>query len=55
MTNDAYTLAQVCLPELRVMASRHSYVHDGALRNFKVSIIQPGIYSPAQPSKWNCI
>ncbi|CEL59229.1 hypothetical protein RSOLAG1IB_03162 [Rhizoctonia solani AG-1 IB] len=35
MTNDAYTLAQVCLPELRVMASRHSYVHDGALRNFK--------------------
>ncbi|CUA77178.1 hypothetical protein RSOLAG22IIIB_06552 [Rhizoctonia solani] len=33
--NDAYTLAQLYLPELRVMASRHSYVHKGPLKNFK--------------------
>ncbi|CAE6422376.1 unnamed protein product [Rhizoctonia solani] len=37
MTNDAYTLAQLYLPELRVMASRHSYVHKGPLKSSKVS------------------
>ncbi|KAF8743090.1 hypothetical protein RHS02_03234, partial [Rhizoctonia solani] len=35
MTDHAYTLAQLYLPELRVMSSRHSYVHDETLRNFK--------------------
>ncbi|CAE6384950.1 unnamed protein product [Rhizoctonia solani] len=35
ITNDAYTLAQLYLRELRVMASRHSYVHEGTLRNPK--------------------
>ncbi|EUC56228.1 translocation protein sec63, putative [Rhizoctonia solani AG-3 Rhs1AP] len=35
MTNDAYTLAQLYLPELRVMASRHSYVHKGPLKSSK--------------------
>ncbi|KAG8705952.1 hypothetical protein FRC11_008657, partial [Ceratobasidium sp. 423] len=35
MTNDAYTLAQLYLPELRVMASRHSYVHNEPLKNSK--------------------
>ncbi|KAJ1308317.1 hypothetical protein OPQ81_004028 [Rhizoctonia solani] len=35
MTNDAYTLSQLYLPELRVMASRHSYVHKESLKGFK--------------------
>ncbi|KAH7344122.1 hypothetical protein B0J17DRAFT_765244 [Rhizoctonia solani] len=35
MTNDTYTLAQLYLPELRVMASRHSYIHRGPLKNSK--------------------
>ncbi|CAE6476985.1 unnamed protein product [Rhizoctonia solani] len=35
MTNDAYTLAQLYLPELQVMASRHSYVQRGPLKNSK--------------------
>ncbi|CAE6429173.1 unnamed protein product [Rhizoctonia solani] len=35
MTNDAYTTAQLYLPELRVMASRHSYVHRGPLKSSK--------------------
>ncbi|CAE6348678.1 unnamed protein product [Rhizoctonia solani] len=33
--NEAYTLAQFYLPELRVMASRHSYVQKGPLKNPK--------------------
>ncbi|KDN38903.1 hypothetical protein RSAG8_09184, partial [Rhizoctonia solani AG-8 WAC10335] len=35
MVNDAYTLAQLYLPELRVVASRHSYVHRGPLKSSK--------------------
>ncbi|KAG8715400.1 hypothetical protein FRC11_004300 [Ceratobasidium sp. 423] len=31
MTFDAHVLAQIYLAELRVMAGRHSYIHDGSL------------------------
>ncbi|CAE7102218.1 unnamed protein product [Rhizoctonia solani] len=47
ITNDAYTLAQLYLPELRVMASRHSYVHNGPLKGFKqAQVLLKVIMSP---------
>lgn len=37
MTRDAHVLAQIHLAQLRVMASRHRYTHDGSLEDITVS------------------
>lgn len=37
MTRDAHVLAQIYLAQLRAMAARHSYTHDGSLEDVTVS------------------
>jgi hypothetical protein len=37
MTHDAHILAQIYLAELRIMAARHTYTHDGSLEDPAVS------------------